>query len=30
MIRPSDRDGIGVDIALFAIRKKRNISYFGA
>src|SRR5712671_3414231 len=30
MIRPSDRDGIGVDIALFAILKKRNIFYFGA
>jgi hypothetical protein len=30
MIRPSDRDGMGVDIALFLIRKKRNIFDSGA
>jgi hypothetical protein len=30
MIRPSERDGMGVDIDQFAIRKKRNIFEIGA
>src|SRR5258707_1132086 len=30
MIRPSDRDGMAIDVPLFALREKRNIFYFGA
>ena len=30
MIRPSDRDGMGIDIAQFALLEKRNLFYFGA
>jgi hypothetical protein len=30
MIRPSGRDGMGVDIVLFSFLEKRNIFYFGA
>jgi hypothetical protein len=30
MIRPSERDGMGQDVARFAILIKRNIFYSGA
>src|SRR6266403_2681572 len=30
MIRPSDRDGMAIDMPWFALLEKRNIFYFGA